>query len=327
MSLFSDVSFMLRRSVSASPLRVKFALKEYKKTINRVGEGRAYQSLSDRVRYNLSCARILQGDYSQPDGWQFRDSWAATMRYGISDIPFWDGNPTDSLAIIGEQGIGDEIFFASMIPEAMIRCKKVIYCCDERLITIFERSLPGLKCKTRYVDARQDLLDGDFTAFIPAGDLFPLFRRRKEDFPRKPFLKADGKRVAEFEGYRGRTGLAWSGRHGAIPPADFGLSVPLSLQYNAVDEGVETPILDLRNDLEGVLALISVLGKVVSVPASPFHFSGALGVPTDVVIAPRASEQEIDGITDELDWHCPLGESPWYKHLTVYSDLNAWKRR
>lgn len=327
MSLFSDVSYMLRRSSTASPLKVKFALKEYKKTINRVGERKAYAALDPRVRYNLCCARILRGDYSQPEGWQYRDSWAATMRYGIKTIPFWDGEPTDSLAVIGEQGIGDEIFFASMIPEAMIRCKKVVYCCDERLITIFERSLPGLKCKTRYVDARQDLLDGDYTAFIPAGDLFPLFRRRKEDFPRKPFLKAQNERIGQFEQYRGRTGLAWSGRHGSIPPVSFGLSLPLSLQYNAVDDGVEAPQLDLRNDLEGVLALISVLDRVVSVPASPFHFSGALGVPTDVVIAPRASEREIDAIVDELDHHVPLGESPWYPNLTVYSDLNAWKRR
>ena len=216
----------------------------------------------------------------------------------------------------------------------MVRCKKVTYCCDERLISIFERSLPGLICKTRYVDARDDLLNGDYTAYIPGGDLLPLFRRRKEDFPKKPFLKADPKRVKDFDLYQGMTGLAWSGRHGKIDPMEFGIENPVSLQYNDNHPRVETPYpktkaeqLDLRNDLEGVLALISVLGKVISVPASPFHFSGALGVKTDVVIAPRASEQDIDGVVDEIDWHCPLDESPWYKNLTVYPDLEAWNRR
>lgn len=318
---------MLSRS-EVSPLKIKMALKEYKKTINRHGEAHCYSQLTEKVRYNLCCSRILQGDFSQPDGWQYRDEWATAMRFGIKTIPFWDGEPTRSLVIIGEQGIGDEIFFASMIPEAMIRCNQVTYCCDERLILVFERSFTGLKCKTRYVDARDDLLDGNYTAYLPAGDLLPLFRRRKEDFPKKKFLKVDQKRLKEFEEYKGRTGLAWSGRHGRIHPLLFELDNPVSLQYDDYHICAESPKgLDLRDDLEGVLALVSVLEKVISVPASPFHFSGALGVPTDVVIAPRASEKEIDGVIDQIDWHVPLGASPWYRNLTVYKDLESWKRR
>ena len=326
MDLVQDVAFMLRRS-EVSKLKQDFALKEYRKTVRKMGAGNAYYQLSPKVRYNLCCTRILQGKFGFWDGWQFRDEWAEAMRFGDHSIPFWDGEPTDSLVIVGEQGIGDEIFFASLIPETMIRCKKVTYCCDERLISIFERSLKGLNCKTRYVDARDDLLDGDYTAFIPAGDLFPYFRKRKEDFPRKPFLKPDAKRVREFDRYRGRTGIAWSGRHGKIHPLTLGVPDMVSLQYNDSIPTIEQPPLDLKDDLDGVLALISVLEKVISVPASPLHFSGGLGVKTEVIIAPKVSEKEIDGVVDQLDWHCPLGMSPWYPNMHVYNDVQSWKRR
>jgi hypothetical protein len=247
------------------------------------------------------------------------------MRHGISELPLWQGGQTDSLVIIGEQGIGDEVFFASIIPEAMIRCKKVTYCCDERLITMFERSLPGLKCKTRYVDARDDLLDGDYTAYVAAGDLLPLFRQKAVDFPRKSYLKPDPARLPEMEKYRGKTAVAWRGRHGGISPLALREENLLSIQYDDCYDEVETPHIDLRNDLEGLLALLSVVGRVVSVPASPMHFSGALGVPTEVIIAPRGTES--DGVCDELDWHCPLYDSPWYPNTTTYKDFQAWKNR
>jgi hypothetical protein len=322
--LYGDVEFMLRRG-SASRLKVDGVLRRTRRSINKNGASKVYSTFSARVKYNLCCARILQGDFSDWDGWVHRDEWAEAMRYGVSNIPFWDGRNVDRLVVVGEQGVGDEVLFASLLPEAMIRCKNVTYRCDPRLTSLFERSFKGLITKPRYVDARDDIV-GDYDAYVPAADLLPLFRQHRTHFPRKPFLKPDQARIKEFERYRGRVGLSWTGRHGHIDPMGFNIGDPLSLQYNDQHRDTECPEIDLKDDLEGVVALCSVLSKVVCVPTSVWHFAAAVGTPTEVVVTPKSSEAAVDGIVDELDWHCQIGASPYYGKSVVYSGLAEWKR-
>lgn len=320
MALIGDVSYMLNRS-QESRLKIDGVLRTTAKAIRRKGERTVYASFSPRIRYNLCCARILQGNYQDWSGWAARDDWAMDMRYGEKSIPFWDGSPVGKLLVVGEQGIGDEVMFASIIPEAIVRATEVTYLCDERLQSIIERSFK-IKTLPRY-DEYEDVFKG-FDAYIPAGDLLPLFRRSKSHFPRKPFLKVDQRRVAEFECFRGRTGISWKGRHGYIDPLELGIENPLSLQYNERHPDIECPQIDLKNDLEGILALCSVLDKVVCVPTSIFHFAGAIDVPTEIIIAPPESEEAVDGIVDQLDYRVPLGASPWYRDSFVYANIKEW---
>ena len=326
MSLYGDVAYMLSKS-QVSQVKIDKTLRMFRKKVFENGEATVYKGFADRVKYNLCCARFLQGNYSEWDGWQYRDEWAEAMRYGQKDVPMWTGEYVDKLVIIGEQGVGDEVLWGTVIPECQIRVKEVTYACDERLVDIFKRSL-RINTKTRYVDARTDLI-GDYDAFICSGDLLPLFRRRKADFPRKAYLKVSPERVREFEKYRGMTGISWKGRHGFIDPMALGIEKPVSLQYDDFDrsKGIEHPDLDLKNDLEGVLALISVLGKVVTVPTSVMHFAGALGVPTEVIITQKESEIQSDGVYDETDWHVPLGESPFYPNQYIFRDIIEWKHK
>jgi hypothetical protein len=316
---------MLNRS-SASKLKINQTLRSFRKAVKLYSEASAYQNLDYKVKFNLCCARILQGNFKEWDGWQYRDEWAATMREGIKTIPFWVGNNVDSLIVIGEQGIGDEILWASLLPECSVRVNKVSYACDERLVKILKDSL-NIDSKQRNIDARDDLLGG-YSAYIPAADLLCLFRKRKEDFPRKPFIKVNSERVKEFEKYRGRIGVSWRGRHGYLDPRDLKLKNPLSLQYDEQmfdgSDDIERPDLDLRNDIEGVIALISVLEKVVTVPTSVMHFAGSIGKRCEVIKTKRKSELEVDGVIDELDWHVPYGKSPFYKNSFVFENIKEW---
>lgn len=321
MSLAGDISFMLNRS-GESRLVVDRALRSIQKSIRRNGERMVYQTFSPEIRHNLCCSRILQGNFSDWTGWEYRDEWAEAMRNGISSIPFWTGEPVDRLVVIGEQGVGDEILWASILPEAMIRCKQVTYCCDERLVAPLARALPGLHTKTRYVDARDDLLDG-YDAYIPAADLMCLFRLNARHFPRKPFLKPDPARLPEFEKYRDRVGVSWRGRHGSLNPSELGLNGAVNLQYDASNVWFDQPHIDLKNDIEGVITLCSVLSHVVCVPTSVWHFAAAVGTPTDVILPDAGTSP--DKIEDQLDWHCPVGDSPFYSNSTVYANIKAWE--
>ena len=314
---------MLNRS-GESKVKVDSVIAKTRKSIMNVGEPAVYAAFSDIVKHNLCCARILQGNFSQWDGWQYRDDWAAAMRYGKCHIPYWNGENQRSLVVIGEQGLGDEILWGTLLPEAMIRCNQVTYCCDERLVLPLARSLPGLHTKTRYVDAKDDLLDGDYTAYVTAADLLCLFRQRAGDFPRRPYLEPDETRLAEMECYRGMIGLSWKGRHGSRDPLKFDLKNVISLQYDEPHPDIPVPHIDLRNDVEGLIALCSVLEKVVSVPTTIWHIAAAVGCKTEVVVAPKGTEA--DGVIDQLDWHCPDGKSPWYGKSVVCRDMVDWWR-
>src|SRR5207237_256540 len=57
------------------------------------------------------------------------------------DYPAWDGKPIakGTLLILGEQGIGDEIMFASCYRDAIGRAERCIIECEPRLQGLFAR--------------------------------------------------------------------------------------------------------------------------------------------------------------------------------------------
>jgi len=57
--------------------------------------------------------------------------------------PYWDGTPDKTVAVYGEQGLGDEVMFASMIPDLM-KTNKVIIESHPRLEKLFWQSF-GVK--------------------------------------------------------------------------------------------------------------------------------------------------------------------------------------
>jgi tetratricopeptide (TPR) repeat protein len=70
------------------------------------------------------------------------------IRY-THDLPQWTGAaiPEKRLLIAAEQGLGDQLIFASVIGEAMARAgaKRVIIECEQRLVPLFARSFPDAK--------------------------------------------------------------------------------------------------------------------------------------------------------------------------------------
>ena len=56
--------------------------------------------------------------------------------------PPWGGQPLAGRTILvyGEQGIGDEIMFASCLPDLLEQAGRVIVACESRLVPLFRRS-------------------------------------------------------------------------------------------------------------------------------------------------------------------------------------------
>ncbi len=286
------------------------------------------EALTPRWKSAYCLARLYLGDFSDYFGWEWRgwteqeqEPWSAHLYWKETWLPKWGGGYVDRLLILGEQGIGDAIFFASIIPEAMVRVKKVIYETETRLHTLLERSLPGLECDIEH--EFEERRPGD--AYIPAAELMRMFRRHRSHFPAKPFLKPDLARVEELRQYAGRIGVSWRARQGSMDPLKLGIDRPLSVQYGEQHPDIEAPGIDLKDDIEGVVALCSILKKVVTVPTSVAHFAAGVGKKVEI-IAPELPGTEINAIGWDYPVRDDFNKLCWYKDATVFRDISTWRQ-
>jgi hypothetical protein len=247
----------------------------------------------------------------------------------IKQTPAWQGQFVEKLHVYGEQGVGDEVCFSQVLEDVAKKVGQIYLETDKRLCAVFERSLP-VKC----IPSHQAVEQGERVRYfrsvslpwIPLGDLLRNFRRHVSHFKRTPYLKALPEEVAKWSSVKGRTGISWRGAQGSYPLEEFKKVTkdPLGLQYDlAWDEEVERPGLDLRNDLEGILGLLSNLERLVTVSTSIAHFAGALGVKTDLILTPA------NGIRQNIlpfKWGSG-GRSAWYgDHVTVFPSLKAYQQ-
>ena len=217
------------------------------------------------------------------------------------DEKVWDGEENGIVVIYGEQGLGDEIFYGSCIPDAIEHSKHIIIDCDSRLEGLFKRSFPDASVYGTRRKAAPWLNQHTWDYRSAMADLPAFFRKKKEDFPGKPFLKADPVRVSQwastFEG-KPKIGIATRGGNKYtnredrtipletfLPLTEFGDLV--SLEYSSMDYG-DFPIevyewATMSEDYDDTAALIANLDYVVTTCTSVVHLAGALGIPCYVL--------------------------------------------
>lgn len=239
-------------------------------------------------------------------------------------LPRWDGAPGGEVIVYGEQGLGDEIMFASMIPDMIATGTTPVVHADRRLASLFARSFPcavysgrGKKTGTEWIKNHAP------KAAIAMGSLGQFYRRKEEDFPRVPYLVADPEKramcCALLNQWPGRKiGLAWNGgskktrafdRSLTLEQLEPILSIPgvvfVNLEYKGdapADHRIKhVPFLTQSQDYDDTAALVAELDAVVSVTTTVAHLAGALGTPCHVLV-PEAPT-----------WHwCQSGESAWH---------------
>lgn len=263
--------------------------------------------------------------------------------YREFDVPKWTGQPIPgkTLLIWREQGLGDEIMFLSCLAEAvaMSGAEKVVYETDPRLVTLLARSFPDIEIRPqeKLAESPRSLRE-DYDYHMPVGSLMRLVRGEIGKFKHAaPILVPYQKDVEAIEqiltkmGLHGlRVGICW--RSGALNTqrnnnylnlADLSplITCPgahiINLQYGDCEQEIlaaertlkkkihRWPDLDLKNDLEGVCALMATLDVVVSVGTAVCVMSAATGVPT-IRLA-------------QNDWTTlGTGGWPWYPQVETY---------
>jgi hypothetical protein len=331
---YRSIRLVLERATGASPLKRQNAIRKLEKAYRR-GELHLVPDEPANARWARCQARFYLGDYSDWSGWEFQSDYHRSLWHWKDTNPFpiprWDGSRVKKLWIIGDQGIGDEVFFASCIPDVQRLVDSIVIECDPRLSGIFARSF-GCEVRPAQIEGAtrkvQEPPEGA-SAWWPLGDLARNFRRELRHFSGLPFLRADRSQVDRFSDYQGKVGISWRGAQGEEKRILDAFPDGLSLQYDREwdEEAEEIEGLDLRNDIEGVLGLLSNLSKVVTVSTSVAHFAGALGVPVDVIIAdPMTARPDRRSILP-WKWICgDSGKTPWYRSARVYRNYGDWAR-
>lgn len=110
------------------------------------------------------------------------------------DALWWDGDahPSDTICVYGEQGIGDEIMFASQIPDLREKFERVIIDCHPRLESLFRESYPWAEVHpTRKDQGKTDQWSKKTQVHwrSPMGGLGRFLRKTDEDFPKLPYIQ------------------------------------------------------------------------------------------------------------------------------------------
>lgn len=295
------------------------------------------------ARYNLGLAQLQQGNFAS--GWaNFERRWQ-TANFGTPmreyTQPLWTGGklPSGRLLIWGEQGVGDEIMFAGLIPEAICAGNRCVLDCDARLQPLFARSFPGIDVISQHDAGRSPEME--IAAHLPSGSLPGLFRTNLAAFAatRSSYLCADTIERQRFReryttsGARKRQliGLAWhtnNPRTGRYRSIDLSALAPLfertdlrwiSLQYGDPSElenqvaSAGAPIhvdraVDQLTNIDLFAAQVAAMDLVITIDNSTAHLAGALGIPTFVLLP----------FAPDWRWLQSGEDSPWYPTLRLF---------
>lgn len=291
---------------------------------------------------------LLQGDFAagwqgSERRWETKDHETPARKY---TWPRWKGERLESgqLLIWGEQGIGDEIMFAGLVPDVIRTGNRCVLDCDARLKTLFSRSFPGIDVVPGVTpEGHPDL---NIAAHLPSGSLPGLFRTSSAAFAAttSPYLFVDPRAQTRFRAQytdgRKSVGLAWHTKNkktGRIRSIDLTLLAPLftrpgiqwvSLQYGDHDTltqqaaAANAPILvnqqvDQFADIDTFAAQIAAMDLVITIDNSTAHLAAALGVPTWVLLP----------YVPDWRWLQTRQNSPWYPTVRLFrqTELEDWQ--
>jgi hypothetical protein len=270
-----------------------------------------------QARMNRAVLHLLRGNLK--DGWR---DYAARLKLpgkvpvAEHKLPRWDGTPLKRrrLLVTAEQGVGDQIMFASLIGELAAETQ-VILECEPRLVSLFSRSFPDAVVRAWDAETKGGVTTtrygwlksiGGANLAVEMGTLPRTLRKSVDTFP-KPhsYLVPDTAEVARWRWEGPAIGICWrsgkTGGHRALQYAPLATwaafirgwhGAVVSVQYDATAEeiaeleslsGREIIVpqgIDQKSELDRACALLASLDAVVSAPTAVSWLAAAAGTPT-----------------------------------------------
>ena len=286
-------------------------------------------------RYSLYC--LLQKKFSE--GWLLYEKRFDTKGYKTfvpKTIPLWKKiNFNTKLLIIGDQGIGDQILFSSMLNEVDSSIKKTLLI-NRKLKKIYQRSFPDINL----LDENTTIVEKEFDGYIYLSSLGQFFRPDINSFENlsSSYLVDDKtltqtlKNKIKFN-KKAICGISWKSTNTKLGSQKnltleemisiFNLDINfVNLQYGDVKEEIENfrkthhiPLeyidnINLYEDVDAALSIINSCDFIITTSNTTAHLAGAIGKET-LVLVPYSRGRL-------WYWNSSDGKCLWYPTITIF---------
>lgn len=220
------------------------------------------------AHWNLSLCLLEQGRWAE--GFH-QYQWGHVTRDRMNKVyidargrsaPWWRGQKVGTLVAYGEQGVGDEVMYLSMVDDLRLFCDRLILDVHPRLEHVVKRCFPDVDVyPTRKEYAQPPEWARTYEAIdakVALGTAATFLRTDESLFPRKPYLHADPElmakaRMAAMPYGRPMIGVSWVGGVTATRKDLRAVSVrDLVPMFQAIPEAVwvSTQYDDRRADID-----------------------------------------------------------------------------
>ena len=301
---------------------------------------------------NLGLALLLKGDFAQ--GWREYQWRLKCSAFEIHDRnfpqPCWKGSDINKkfMLIWGEQGVGDQIMFASLISRFQQQAQQVFVETQRRLVPLFKRSFPEVSFFSIQDPPNSRLLDRSIDYQLPMGSLAQWLLPNEESFPKSySYLKANSDKTRKLKAKyqqlaNGKIliGISWKSVNKYIgKPKSTSLiqwrdllsqegCFFVNLQYSDVKIEIDAftnqtglsiyrdEDIDSLKSLDDFASQVAALDLVISIDNSTVHVAGALGQSVWTLLQ----------YVPDWRWQLDRSDTPWYPSMTLYRQpvLGDW---
>ena len=247
----------------------------------------------------------------------------------------WDGKPFEgTLLVYGEQGLGDQLNFGTLLKDLIQVKQDAIVKVDDRLKQIFRNTYPEIT-----VYGEDEIVPTeDYEKYISLASLCKFFRSHTDDFTNTLFTnyvigKTENPYIDDFfkkiNGFK--IGISWhsfstlNGLARSISTDQLSRIVKCSnvnfinIQYGNVlkkikevkllsgREILKVPFTDITRDINSLASIIKKCDLIISVDNSTLHLASSLGHPTWALLPYSADFRWMEEITPAI----------WYKNTTL----------
>lgn len=303
---------------------------------------RAIQCNPQHASAHLNLGHLLLGLFEFQTGWEeYEWRWKSSNNDSasfISSKPIWRGQKNiQSILIWSEQGVGDQILYATLLPEVSNYAQSITVSTDKKLIPVLQQAYKNIT----FIDKKIPLSGEEFEYQIPIASLPKLLRPNLESFlsVNKSHLRCGEDHLQNVKQFvsekidptKKKCGLSWFsgnqrlGSDKSIPVDELAPILSLAeyefidLQYGETKESRQIALNkmgatihkfeQINNDdnLDGLLALICTCDVVVTVSNTTAHLAAALGKETLLLLPYSAGKFWY--------WNSYQGKNLWYDNV------------
>lgn len=258
-------------------------------------------------------------------------------------LPKWEPNSKfNSILILGEQGLGDELMFSSLLKNLNTKKYKLGLLLDERLKNLFRLS----NIKHEFIATLDEAIEKKYESYLPIGSLCKYFLKRESDFARATNfnfsnnISKRNKLKLLINNNKVTFGISWHTNNkqlGSSRNIKLKQFVPLfknldanfiNLQYgdfkteiDRVSKKINKSVfvednIDNKNNIEGLAEKILACDMVISIDNSTLHLSSLLKKDTVALIPEVSDWRWFDNSTNSL----------WYPKTYILRNTKSWDK-